>query len=90
LAPGSVVDMDEARQVLERLRRIEELEQQRAPSEELIDELRKLIREGEAWLRAEGHPTAADEALERCRAALPGAGEQTTVDEQEEVALLPR
>jgi Tfp pilus assembly protein PilN len=82
--------MDEARQVLERLRRIEELEEQRAPSGELIDELRELVREGEAWLRAEGDPAAAVEALERCRAALPGGGEQTGVDEREEAALLAR
>jgi hypothetical protein len=82
--------MDEARQVLERLRRIEELEQQQAPSGELLDELRKLIREGEAWLRAEGEPAAAVEAFERCRAALTGGGEQTSVDEREEVALLAR
>jgi Tfp pilus assembly protein PilN len=82
--------MDEARQVMERLRRIEELEQQRAPSGELLDELRELIREGEAWLRAEGDPAAAVEALERCRVALPGGGEQTSVDEREEVALLAR
>jgi Tfp pilus assembly protein PilN len=90
LVPGSVDGMDEARQVLERLRRIEELEQQRAPSGELIDELRKLICEGEAWLRAEGHPRAAVEALERCRAALPGDGEPTSLDERAEVALLAR
>jgi hypothetical protein len=82
--------MDEARQVLERLRRIEELEQQAAPSGELIDELRKLIREGEAWLRAEGDPAAAVEALERCRAALPGHDAPTRVDEREEAAVLAR
>jgi hypothetical protein len=82
--------MDEARQVLERLRRIEELEQQAAPSGELIDELRKLIRDGEAWLRAEGDPAAAVEALERCRAALPGDDAPTRVDEREGVAALAR
>ncbi|HET6642289.1 MAG TPA: hypothetical protein VFG93_03355 [Gaiellaceae bacterium] len=82
--------MDEARHVLERLRRIEELEQQAAPAGELIDELRKLIRDGEAWLRAEGDPAAAVEALERCRAALPGDGAPTRVDDREEVAVLAR
>jgi hypothetical protein len=78
--------MDEARQVLERLRRIEELERRRAPSEELLAELRKLVRDGEAWLRAEHEPAPAAEALERCRIALEGDGEHDAG--REEVALL--
>jgi hypothetical protein len=80
--------MDEARQVLERLRRIEELERRSAPSEELLAELRKLVRDGEAWLRAEHEPAAAAEALERCRTALGGDAERDAG--QEEVPLLAR
>ena len=41
--------MDEARAVLERLERIEQADDQ----EELIAELRELVREVEAWVRAE-------------------------------------
>jgi hypothetical protein len=80
--------MEEARQVLERLRRIEELERRRAPSQELLAELRKLVRDGEAWLRAEREPAPAAEALERCRIALDGQGERDSG--REEVALLAR
>jgi hypothetical protein len=80
--------MEEARQVLERLKRIEELERRRAPSQELLAELRKLVRDGEAWLRAEHEPAAAAEALERCRIALDGEGGRDST--REEVALLAR
>ena len=40
--------MDEARAVLERLERIEDV----ADRDELIAELRELVREVEAWVRA--------------------------------------
>ena len=80
--------MDEARQVVERLRRIEELERRRASSEELLAELRKLVRDGEAWLRAEHEPAAAAEALERCRIALDGDAEREAG--RDEVPLLAR
>jgi hypothetical protein len=73
--------MDEARQILERLARIEELEREHAPAPELLGELRALIHEGEAWLRAESHPAGAVDALARCRAAILAEG-------REEVALL--
>jgi hypothetical protein len=80
--------MKEARQVLERLRRIEELDRRRAPAEELLAELRKLVRDGEAWLRAEGEPAAAAQALERCGIALEGDGERDAG--RDGVALLAR
>jgi hypothetical protein len=80
--------MEEARQVVDRLKRIEELERRGAPSRELLAELRKLVLDGEAWLRAEHEPAAAVEALERCRIALEGDGEDDRG--QEEVALLAR
>lgn len=63
--------MEEARRVLERLDRIEALEREQALPEVLLAELRELLVEAEAWVRAEG--TGADlarEALERCREAL--------------------
>jgi triphosphoribosyl-dephospho-CoA synthetase len=75
--------MEEARRVLERLARIEQLGQERAPSRELLDQLRELVREAETWLRAEAEPAAAVAALERCRAAL-------AAEEDEEVMLLAR
>ena len=55
--------------MLERLERIEELEHRGAPARELLDELRTLVREAEAWARSEGDERAAG-AVERCRDAL--------------------
>jgi hypothetical protein len=75
--------MEEARRVLERLARIEELEREQAPSERLLGELRELVREAEAWVRAEPDPEGASDAVDRCRAALGGR-------EHEEVVLLTR
>jgi hypothetical protein len=75
--------MDEARHVLERLERIERLEREHAPADELLDQLRQLVREAENWLRAEPEPAGAVAALARCRAAL-GA------EEHEEEVLLVR
>lgn len=46
--------MDEARNVIRRLERIEALRSSRAPAEELLGEVRHLLAEGEAWLAAEG------------------------------------
>jgi hypothetical protein len=45
--------MDEARRVIERLERIEELRRDRAPAAALLDEVRGLLRDGETWLAAE-------------------------------------
>jgi hypothetical protein len=75
--------MEEARRVLERLARIEELEREQAPSDRLLDELRELVREAEAWVRVEPDPGRASGAVERCRSALP-------VPEHEEVMLFAR
>jgi hypothetical protein len=61
--------MDEARAVIDRLDRIEALERNGAPPETLLDELRALVRDAEAWTRIEGDARAAA-ALERCDAAL--------------------
>jgi hypothetical protein len=65
--------MDEARTVLARLARIEELERQDAPAEALLDELRALVHEAEAWARAERPGARAEVAVARCRRALDAA-----------------
>jgi hypothetical protein len=62
--------MDEARAVLQRLERIEALDREDAPADELLDELRGLVRDAETWLRVEPEPRGAVEALAGCRRAL--------------------
>jgi hypothetical protein len=57
--------VDEARQVLARLERIDGLERR------LLAEVRALVREGERWAEAEGDGAeAAAAALVRCRRIL--------------------
>jgi hypothetical protein len=46
--------MDEAAQVTARLQRIEALDRGRGSRPRLLDELRALVGEAEAWVRAEG------------------------------------
>jgi hypothetical protein len=60
--------MDEATRVLARLERIEALDRGRAGSGVLLDELRALIGEAEAWARLEGD--------ERARGAARAAAEK--------------
>ena len=63
--------MEEARRVLSRLRRIELLEAESAPAETMLEEVRQLLTEAEAWVAAEpGGTRRAEEALDRCRGAL--------------------
>jgi len=63
--------VEEARAVLARLERIEELEHLDVPAEVLLGEVRALLTEAEAWGRAEPAGTdAAVDSLDRCRAAL--------------------
>ena len=57
--------MDEARQVLERLERIDTLRREGAPAAHLLAEVRSLLAEGERWLAAE-----TPEGIDRARAAL--------------------
>ena len=60
--------MDEARRVLERLDRIDDLKRTGAPAEDLLAEVRALLRDGEAWLAREpGGTERARTALDRCR-----------------------
>jgi hypothetical protein len=61
--------VDEARQVLGRLARIEALERDGAPADLLLEELRLLLAEAEAWSRREGGEAGA-EAVGKLRAAL--------------------
>jgi hypothetical protein len=61
--------MDEARAVLARLDRIEELDREGAPPGVLLEELRGLVQAAEAWARLEGGERA-HKAVERCDAAL--------------------
>ncbi len=63
--------MDEARAVIARLERIEQLEQLGAPAGEVLEEVRGLLRDAEAWVRTEPAGTdLAETALDRCREAL--------------------
>lgn len=66
--------MDEARALLARLERVEALDRANAPPEVLLDELRRLVVEAEAWTRAERSAgAAADAAIDRLREAVEGA-----------------
>jgi hypothetical protein len=62
--------VDQARAVLERLDRIETLRREQAPAGVLLDEVRALLSEAEAWVEADGADERASGALERCRAAI--------------------
>jgi hypothetical protein len=61
--------MDEARAVLARLDRIEALEREGAPPGVLLEELRGLVHEAEAWAKLEGDERA-KKAVGDCDAAL--------------------
>jgi hypothetical protein len=54
--------VDEARQVLRRLDRIERLEREHASAAAVLAEVRALLLEAEAWVRTEGNSHAAAEA----------------------------
>jgi hypothetical protein len=67
--------MDEARAVLVRLERIEALDRAGSPAGELLDEVKALLAEAEAWVRAEpGGTERAAAALERCTDAFAAKG----------------
>jgi hypothetical protein len=61
--------MEEARRVLARLERIESLDRANAGPAELLEELRGLLQDAEAWVRVEGGGDA-DHAVIRLREAL--------------------
>jgi hypothetical protein len=63
--------MEEARRVLARLERIEALERDRVLPAVLLDELRSLLHEAEAWVRVEQKvPHTTQDTVERCRQML--------------------
>jgi len=61
--------MDESTAVLQRLAQIEALEAAGASPAQLLEELRELVAEAEAWARREGGDRATN-AVERLRTAL--------------------
>jgi hypothetical protein len=61
--------MEETAALLERLERVEQLRQAGAPPATLLEELRALLEEAEAWTRVEGGE-AGEQAVARLRAAL--------------------
>jgi len=61
--------MDEAQPVVERLERIRSLDGAGASARELLDELRALLAEAEAWAGAEGGEVGED-AVGRLRESL--------------------
>jgi hypothetical protein len=72
--------MDEALKVMDRLARIESLERDGCAAEVLLGEVRALLHEAEAWVRAEpGGTERAAEALDRSREALATAHERKEV-----------
>jgi hypothetical protein len=71
--------VDQARAVLDRLERIDALKQGDAPAGVLLNEVRSLLAEAEAWIEADRAGEHAEAALERCRAAI-AAGERASTD----------
>jgi hypothetical protein len=62
--------MEEARRVLDRLDRIEDLQRGVAPPRVLLEEVRALLGEAEEWVRSESGGARAEHALECVREAL--------------------
>jgi hypothetical protein len=63
--------MDEATRVLERLERIDALDREQVGPGRLLDELRALVREAEAWARVEGDARA-EAAVQKLREEAAG------------------
>ena len=70
---GSVEAVEKERAILERLERIDGLRQEDAPAGVLLDEVRALLSEAEAWVREEEVPDRTVDAIERVKAALAAA-----------------
>jgi hypothetical protein len=68
---GQDVQAERAARLLRRLERIETLDRREAPVGEVLGELRKLVREAEAWARVEGDGRACD-AVEKLREEAEG------------------
>jgi len=65
-----VIAVDQARAVLTRLERIDALRRSDAEAAVLLDEVRALLSEAEAWVEADRPGEAAAEALARSHEAL--------------------
>ena len=71
--------MEKERAILERLERIDGLRQEDAPAGVLLDEVRALLSEAEAWVREEPDaPGRVADAVERSKAALAAGDSRTT------------
>lgn len=82
--------MDEAKRVLERLERIERLDRDATPARVVIDELRALVTEAEAWAGVErGDTSAARRAIGNLGAALSDAVAQATANATRVEAVPP-
>ena len=66
--------MDEARVVLERIRRIDALQRERAGPGVLLAEVERLVAEAERWLAAEGGADEAAASLDRVNGAVTRTG----------------
>jgi hypothetical protein len=64
--------MEEVEAIVERLERIDRLRSEGAAAPDLLDELRELLAEAEAWAAIEGGE-AGERAASRLRAALAGS-----------------
>jgi hypothetical protein len=73
--------MDEARQVIERLERIDALRREGAPAADLLAEVRGLLAEGERWLAVEK-----PDGVERARTALADCRSSLEIGREEVVA----
>jgi hypothetical protein len=62
--------MDEARAVLERIRRIDALQRERAGARALLAEVERLVEEARAWLIVEGGDERAAATLDRVCGAV--------------------
>ena len=65
-----MIAVDQARAVLTRLERIDALRRSDAEAAVLLDEVRALVSEAEAWVEADRPGVAAAEALARSQEAL--------------------
>ncbi len=64
--------------MLARLERVEALGRASAPASVLLAELRLLVGEAEAWVRADRPGVGAEDAVARCAAAIEGRRLMTT------------
>jgi hypothetical protein len=62
--------MDEARAVLERIRRIDALQRERAGAPALLAEVERLVEEARVWLTVEGGDERAAVSLDRVCGAV--------------------